>query len=79
MSEEKIDTIQTININRLKTGDILKHVLGFKVSVVKIITRDWEGRPIYPVHIECRYIDDLGLHNIEFSINELRNENIYRG
>lgn len=59
------------SIDNLSCGDVLEHVLGFNVSVVKV-TEHSRGREMIKM-IKCRFMDKQGmLHKFEFFPKELK-------
>lgn len=62
-------------IEDLKTGDLLYHVLGFSVSVLKVTESKRNRKGVMEINkmIKCRYQDKNNmLHVFEFYPDELR-------
>lgn len=62
------------NVDELECGDIIYHVLGMKLSVIKITTST-RGKGLKKKIIKmvkCRYLHEGHFHIFEFFPNELR-------
>ena len=61
--------------HNIECGDILYHVLGEKVSVIKLTKHEREKnkKKIKVIMVKARYQDTIGMFHVhEFFLNELR-------
>jgi hypothetical protein len=60
-----------IDINKIECGDVLTHVLGFKVSVIQVI-ESHTGKEKTQL-VKCKFLDvDNMMHVFDFFPKELR-------